>query len=65
MAAVALSHGINANIVHRWRHEYGAGALVAQPSREFVPLQMEPPAAPAQGASFEPDQAIRIVVSPT
>lgn len=62
VAGVALSHGINANIVHRWRCEQAAGALVAQPAREFVPLQLEGPVAPAQGASFEPGQDIRVQV---
>ncbi len=62
VAGVALAHGINANIVHRWRRELDAGALVAQPAREFVPLQLAPAAAPAQGASFEAGQDIRVQV---
>ena len=48
--------------MHCWRREHAGGALVAQPAREFVPLQLERPAAPAQGASFEPGQDIRVQV---
>ena len=35
---------------------------MAQPAQEFVPLQFEPPAAPAQGAKPEPGQDIRVQV---
>ena len=43
IAAVALQHGINANIVHRWIREHSQGILVVQP-QAFVPvtLSMEP-----------------------
>jgi transposase len=39
VAKVAMAHGINANIVHRWRQlaREGAQATVARPS-EFVPV---------------------------
>jgi transposase len=39
VAKVAMSHGINANIVHGWRklaREGGAGAIAT--TREFVPV---------------------------
>jgi transposase len=62
VAAVALSHGINANIVHRWRHEHAAGALVTQPARVFVALQLESPPAPAQSTDFTAGQDIRVRV---
>jgi transposase len=43
VASVALSHGINANVVHKWRREsIGALPLVALPS--FVPVSLPPPA---------------------
>ena len=49
VAKVAMSHGINANVVHSWRklaREGGAAAIV---SREFVPVALEP--APAQAVA--------------
>lgn len=42
VAKVAMSHGINANIVHGWRklsRERGAAATLP---REFVPVALEP-----------------------
>ena len=46
VADVALRHGINANIVHRWLHEFDRGhfqaAQVAQPG--FVPVLLDAPA---------------------
>ena len=43
IAAVALQHGINANIVHRWIREHSQETLVIQP-QAFVPvtLSIEP-----------------------
>lgn len=43
VAGIALSHGINANVVHKWRREAG-GALPALQAPAFVPVQL-PPAA--------------------
>ena len=39
VAGVALSHGINANIVHRWLREPAPSALAPQ-SRAFVPVTL-------------------------
>jgi transposase len=46
VASVALSHGINANIVHKWRRLEGATPL---PVASFVPVALPVPtrAAPA------------------
>jgi transposase len=46
VASVALSHGINANIVHKWRRLAGAAPL---PVASFVPVALPAPtcAAPA------------------
>ena len=46
MASVALSHGINANVVHKWRRHAGAAPL---PVASFVPVALPAPtcAAPA------------------
>jgi len=51
VAKVAMSHGINANVVHRWRQlaRDGAQATVAA-VREFMPVQIAPAVAP-QGES--------------
>ena len=51
VAKVAMAHGINANVVHRWRQlaREGAQATVAKP-REFVPVAIAAPTPlPAQG----------------
>ena len=37
IAAVALQHGINTNIVHRWIREHSQGTLVIEP-QAFVPV---------------------------
>jgi transposase len=47
VAKVAMSHGINANVVHRWRQLAREGSTeVAPPHREFVPVPLTT-AAPA------------------
>jgi len=43
VASIALSYGINANVVHKWRREAG-GALPALQAPAFVPVPL-PPAA--------------------
>ena len=40
IAGVALQHGINTNIVHRWLREHSQGRLVPQP-QAFVPVTLE------------------------
>lgn len=53
VARIALSHGINANVVHKWRREAG-GALSALQAPAFVPLPLPPAAcAPAQDIRIE------------
>ncbi len=46
VASVAMSHGINANVVHKWRRQAHAGA-VAAPAASFVPLALPAPVAMA------------------
>lgn len=56
IAGVALQHGINTNIVHRWIREHSQGALVTQPqafvsltlSTDPEPVATEPVAATAE-----------------
>ena len=40
VAGVALAHGINANIVHRWLHEQERAALLLR-AQSFVPVTLE------------------------
>ena len=51
IAAVALAHGINANIVHRWLREHAAPPA-PKPVNPFIALSLPPPlveeAAPAR-----------------
>ena len=61
VAKVALSHGINANIVHRWLREHAQGGLVVQP-RAFVPVQIEPPAAQPHAADAQAPADIRVEI---
>lgn len=62
VAGVALAHGINANIVHRWLHEDERAAPLL-PAQSFVPVALDqaPPAlttvneessAPTSGSKF-------------
>lgn len=53
IAHVAMSHGINANVVHKWRRLPGAKADAA-PVQGFVPVALAPaPAAPAPDIRIE------------
>lgn len=44
VAGVALSHGINANVVHKWRRLAGAAPM---PVASFVPVALPAPSCPA------------------
>ena len=46
IAGVALQHGINTNIVHRWIREHSQGMLVVQP-QAFVPITLSTEPEPA------------------
>ncbi len=46
IAGVALQHGINTNIVHRWIREHSQGMLVVQP-QAFVPVTLSTEPEPA------------------
>lgn len=47
VAKVAMSHGINANVVHRWRQLARGGGQVVLPRSEFVPVPLVAPPPPA------------------
>ena len=53
VAGVALSHGINANIVHRWLREPAPSALAPQ-LQAFVPVTLDE-AAPGPAPQSAPD----------
>jgi transposase len=47
VAKVAMSHGINANVVHGWRKlARGASEVAVAKPREFVPVALEEPGVP-------------------
>lgn len=58
VAGVALSHGINANIVHRWLREHSRTALVPQ-SQAFVPVTLDEPA-PGSAPQAAPDIRVEV-----
>ena len=48
VAKVAMSHGVNANVVHRWRQLARKGRALAPGNiREFVPVAMTTASEPA------------------
>ena len=58
VAGVALSHGINANIVHRWLREHNQTALVVH-SQAFVPVTLDEPA-PGSAPQAAPDIRVEV-----
>ena len=58
VAGVALSHGINANIVHRWLRELTPSALVV-PSQAFVPVTLAE-SAPDSTPQSAPDIRVEV-----
>lgn len=60
VAGVALSHGINANIVHRWLREHAGTALVVQEPQEFVALNVHPVATQPTVALSRPDIRVEV-----
>ena len=58
VAGVALSHGINANVVHRWLRECRQSALVARP-QAFVPVILNEAATPPTPQA-EPDIRVEV-----
>jgi transposase len=54
VASVAMSHGINANVVHKWRRLANAAA-VPVPAASFIPVAL-----PAPALATAPQQDIRV-----
>ena len=60
VAGVALSHGINANIVHRWLREFTSSALVPQlQANAFVPVTLND-SAPGPAPQAAPDIRVEV-----
>ena len=60
IAAVALGHGVNTNIVHRWLREHSQGTLAVQPLA-FVPVTLTaPPTSPRSEPPAPPDICIEV-----
>ena len=63
VAGIALAHGINANIVHRWLHEEERAALLLR-AQSFMPvtLQQGLPVLPTveRGPSVTPDIRVEV-----
>ena len=53
VASVALSHGINANVVHKWRRQ-ASGVVPALHAPSFVPVSLPPtPSVPVPDIRIE------------
>ena len=46
VAQVALAHGLNANLVHKWRRQAGGATVTAPEMTTFIPVTMAPAVAP-------------------
>ena len=47
VAQVAMAHGLNANLVHKWRRQAGGAMVsVATPETTFIPVTMAAAASP-------------------
>jgi transposase len=56
VAKVALDHGLNANLVHKWRRETPraqAHRAVADAATQFIPVAMAPAAGPVPDIRIE------------
>lgn len=54
VASVALAHGINANVVHKWRRLAGGSEPAVAVTPAFVPVSLPPPvSAPAADIRIE------------
>jgi len=56
VASVALKHGLNANLVHKWRRlasRCTSASAADVPALQFVPVAMPQPAEPCQDIRIE------------
>lgn len=62
VASVAMAHGINANIVHRWLREPSRALALAQ-TAAFVPISLTPPATePGERSDLAAASCIRVEI---
>lgn len=52
VAAVARAHGLNANLVHKWRRQGQSAHAAHAPMERFIALPLAPGATPAAGADI-------------
>ena len=53
IAQVALAHGLNTNLVHKWRRQAGDASVVVSPMRSadgFIPVTLTPSPNPTRAA---------------
>jgi transposase len=53
VATIAMTHGLNANLVHKWRREASAGSPAASSGQTFVAVALPVPAAEPQPIQLE------------
>jgi transposase len=58
VAAVALAHGLNTNLVHKWRREANGRARDADapPAQTFIPIAVTPSAPPLRSERLQPQR---------
>lgn len=62
VASVAMAHGINANIVHRWLREPSRALALAQ-TAAFVPISLTPPVTePSERSDLAAASCIRVEI---
>ena len=59
VASVAMAHGINANVVHKWRR-LATAAAVPEPSTSFIPVALSAHASAAAAAAQHQDIRVEL-----
>jgi len=62
VAGVALTHGLNANMVRRWRRKAERGELVSADAMGFIPLEVRPQSASIPQSTDPSSSAIEVEV---
>ena len=62
VASIALGHGINANIVHRWIRQHSPAVPAVQSAPAFVPVMIDAPAEPVPPSIPPAPPTIRVEV---
>ena len=56
VARIAMAHGLNANLVHKWRRQASEPVLAPAPAPSFIALPLAPPVP----AFSQPSEDVRI-----